>query len=252
MTLPRFALSVLLLVLVLAPPASAQDAPADTLRADSLAAPPPPAPEPAPTEALKAPPRALPTGGSGDSPVPTRPQLIDWRRDSEVRAERENYTRYVTAAEVEQAAARTRVIQAKARFDIKKGEITALDARIKAAKQAKLESERKNLESERRRLEAMRDYFERMFDVESARTELAAAQVDFGKSLLREVDLELQLLGVRAGTVDDGALLKLEQQYLEAHRVRAAAQERLAQREQAGVERRLRVYRAWMAYLGGR
>lgn len=193
-------------------------------------------------------------GTSTTSPEPQRPDLIDWRGEETIRDERDRMQRYVDLAEAEAAAARARSIRTKATVDVKKAEISALDQRIKAAKQAKLDAERKSLEAEKKRQELMRDFFDRMLEVESARGDLSTAQIDYGRSLLRSCDLELQLLGTRALGLqaDDNAMLKSEQQFLDVWKVTASAREKVAEREQSLADRKLRVYKAWANYLGGR
>lgn len=207
---------------------------------------------PPPARALEVPRPA--SGVSTTSPEPQRPDLIDWRAEETVRDERDRMQRYVDLAEAEGAAARARTIRTKATVDVKKAEISALDQRIKAARQSKLDAERKSLEAEKKRQELMRDFFDRMLDVESARGDLCTAQIDYGRSLLRSCDLELELLGTRALGLqaDDNSMLKSEQQFLDVWKVTASAREKVAQREQSLADRKLRVYKSWANYLGGR
>jgi len=214
-----------------------------------------------PVDSLASPtrPRALDlprasTAGSAASPAPERPDLVDARTEGTVRDERDRMQQYVTLAEGEAASARSRAIQAKATVDIKKTEIITLDQRIKTAKQAKLDAERKSLETEKKRQESMRDFFEHRHAVELARGELSTAQIDYGRAALRACDLELQLIALRSTGVrgDDNAALKLEQQFLESWKVTASAREKVAQREQALADRKLRVYRAWVQFMGGK
>lgn len=256
-TMPVLRLTSVLLLVVLAAPALGQ-APAET-----------PVPAAAIVDTLSAPidtlatspqrPRALDQprasiAGSTASPTPERPDLVDSRPEATVREERERMQQYVDLAEAEAASARSRAIQAKATVDIKKTEITALDQRIKTAKQAKLEAERKSLEVEKKRQESMRDFFEHRQAVEVARGELSTAQVDYGKSAVRAADLELQLIAMRSVGVrgGDNAALKLEQQFLEAWKVTASAREKVAAREQSLADRKLRVYRSWVQFVGGK
>lgn len=194
------------------------------------------------------------TAGSAASPTPERPDLVDARSESTVREERDRMQQYVTLAEGEAASARSRAIQGKATVDIKKTEIATLDQRIKTAKQAKLDAERKSLEAEKKRQETMRDFFEQRHAVEIARGELSTAQIDYGRAALRACDLELQLIALRAAGVrgDDNAALKLEQQFLESWKVTASAREKVAEREQGLADRKLRVYRAWVQFMGGK
>lgn len=233
-------LTLIASLLLLAPAhAAAQPAPAD-----SAGVPEPPA---AP-RSLEVPRTA--GGTSATSPEPVRPDLVDWRGEAVVREERERMQRYTQLAESEAASARSRVIQAKATLDVKKAEIAALDQRLKEARKAKLDAERKALESEKKRHELMRDCFDRTLEMESAREDLARAQWDYGRSFGRVSDLELETLGLKERG-DDGALLRAEQQYLEAWRITASAREKVAEREQALADRKLRVYKAWLAYSSG-
>ncbi len=242
-------LLVLLLAVAAASPLAAQttDSPAPEAAADTLKG----ADEPARPRTLDV---ARPAGGtSAASPEPWRPQLVDWRGEDVVRDERDRMQRYADLAEAEIAATRTRAIQAKATVDVKRSEISALDRRIRDAKKAKLDAERKALETEKKRQELMRDYFERTLEVESARGDLATAQMDYGRSLVRVCDLELQMAGLRPQSErgDDAPLLRAEQGYLESWKVTASAREKVAEREQALADRKLRVIKAWLDFEAG-
>ena len=80
------------------------------------------------------------------------------------------------------------------------------------------------------------------------------ARGEFARASVHACDLELQSIG-RAGMAAydaDPAVFLLEQQFLDATKARGSAEEKLASRVQTLTDRRLRLYRAWADYLGGK
>lgn len=251
---PSLALAAALLLAATAAFAQS-DFVADTTTAappDSSAVLPPPAEgAPAATPAAAVTPASLLGPGS---PQPTRPHVIVTRADGAIRQERDQMSALAGAADTELLTARKKVVEAKSTVEIKKKEIDMLDARVKAAKQAKDEGTRAAFESERKRQEAMKDYFERAQDVAEAAVEEAQARGGFARAAARAAELEAQIAG-RAGIAafdNDPALYKQEQQYLEAARQRGAAQEKMANKAQDLAGKKLRLYRAWADFLRGK
>ncbi len=245
---------VVLLALALAlaaAPAMAQS-PADSTAArasDSLGTLPPQAVTPPP------PAPANPASVLGpNSAVPTRPHLVFPRSQAVIGAERDQLLLVANSSDSDQLEAKKRVAGMKDTVEVKKHEIDTLNARAKAAKQAKDDATRTAFETERKRQESMRNFFVREQDVAEAAVDEAEARGEWAKAAGRVCDLELRLVG-RAGVAaydTDPSLFVLEQQYFEAAKARGAAQEKLASRTQTLVDRKLRLYRAWADYLSGK
>lgn len=217
----------------------------------SAVLPPPAEPAPAATPAAAVTPASLLGPGS---PQPARPHVLVTRADNAIRAERDQMSALAGAADTELLTARKKLVEARSTVEIKKKEIDMLDARVKAAKQAKDDATRAAFESERKRQEAMRDYFERAQDVAEAAVEESQARGQFARAAARAAELEAQIAG-RAGLAafdNDPALYKQEQQYLEALRQRGAAEEKFANKVQDLAGRKLRLYRAWADFLRGK
>lgn len=246
-------------MLLAAASAFAQATPDSTAASGAPAATPaePPAALPATPAAAPAAP-AVPLSPSSilgpNSPTPSRPHLTSPRAESVIRFERDQMALIYNTADNELLEAKKQQIGAKGTVEIKKREIDTMNARVKAAKQAKDEPTRASFDAERKRQESMRDYFSHAVDAWDAAVDEAQARSDYGHAALRALDLELQLVGKGGvATFDsDPGVFKLEQDYFEACRQRGAAEEKLANRAQTLADRRLKLYKAWADYLGGK
>jgi hypothetical protein len=189
-----------------------------------------------------------------NSPTPARPHLVMPRTEVVIHAERDQLSILASAADADLLAAKKQRVEDQGTIEIKKREIDTINARVKAAKQAKDDATRNSFEAERKRQESMRDFFTHAQDVSDAAIEEAAARGAYARAGVGADDLELQLVG-RAGVASldaDPSIFKLEQLYIETAKQRDAAQEKLASKAQALADRRLRLYRAWADYLGGK
>ena len=216
-------------------------------------------PAPAPTDAVA--PAALPPATTATTPpalaatpMPDRPHVLAIRTQPLIGIERDQMNVLAAAADGDLAAARRARIEAHGLIDIKKKDIDALAARVKAAKQAKDDAARTAADGERKRQESVRSYFEHLQDADDAAIDEAQARGEWARAAIRVCDYELQLVGRSGIASNDGdpLLFKLEQQYLEAVKARGAAEERFANRAQTLADRKLRLYRAWSDWLGGR
>jgi hypothetical protein len=214
---------------------------------------------PAPTDAAE--PAALPVGtiattppSLASTPMPVRPHVLVIRTQPAIGVERDQMNVLAAAADGDLAAARRARIEVKGTIDIKKKDIDALGARVKAAKQAKDDAARTAADGERKRQESVRTYFERVLDVQEGAVDEAQARGDWARAAIRACDYELQLVGRSGIPSNDGdpVLFKLEQQYLDALKARGAAEERFANRVQTLADRKQKLYRAWADWLGGR
>ena len=252
MSHPRFTLATVVTFLMLAASCALAQTAADSTAAraadSTVAAPAPTAP--APVQAPLSPSSIL----GPNSPTPARPHLVNPRTEGAIRQERDQMSILASAADSDLLEAKKRQVEAKGTVEIKKREIDTISARVKAAKQAKDETTRATFDSERKRQESMRDYFSHALDVCDAAVDEAQARGEFGSAAVRTLDLELQLVG-RGGVASfdaDPSVFKLEQEYLDAVKLRGSAQEKLANKAQTLADRRLRLYRAWADYLGGK
>jgi hypothetical protein len=215
-----------------------------------------PAPAPAPAVLPATPPAPItPSSILGpNSPAPSRPHLALPRGETTIRMERDQMALLFNSADNELLEAKKRQVEARGTVEIKKREIDTINARIKAAKQAKDEPTRVAFDGERKRQESMREFFTHVVEVWDAAIDEAQARSEFGHAAVRALDLETQLMG-RGGVASfdsDPGVFKLEQQYFEASRQRGAAEEKYANRMQTLSDRRLRLYKAWADYLGGK
>ena len=240
-------LTSLLLLAAAAVHAQAPPAPADStaLTMPVQKATPPAYIPPAPTET------AAPVTAS---PEPKRPWLVPARPEVGIRAELDQQHQRVTQSESDMLEAKKALIGDKATLDVKQHEIEALNERIKAAKKAKLDADRKTLDAERKRQELMATFFDRVVDQDDATIEDVSARLDHAKASVSALEQELQFALRMAGVNPKGdpEMLPLEQKVIQAQKDRASAQEKLAQKDQTLAERRLRVYRAWADHIGGK
>lgn len=188
------------------------------------------------------------------SPAPKRPWLVPARPEVGVRAELDQQRQRATQSDSDLLEAKKAIITDKAMLDIKQHEIDALGDRIKTAKKAKQDADRKTLEAERKHQELMATFFSRVVDMDDATIDDVSARLDHAKASLAALDLELQYVLRMAGANPGGdpQLLPLEQKAVQAQKDRASAQETLAKKDQALADRKLRVYRAWLDHIGGK
>ncbi|MBK7368924.1 MAG: hypothetical protein IPJ04_13760 [Candidatus Eisenbacteria bacterium] len=235
------------------PPAAAADstassAPIEVPAVDSTVALPPTPP------AVPAAPESPSLMLGANSPRPVRPHQMTPRTESAIRQELDQYAITIAAADVDFATAKKRRGEAKATVEIKKREIDVMEARVKAAKQAKDEPTRLSFEGEKKRQESMREFFQKTEDVEEAALDEARARSEWARAATRAAQFEMSLIG-RAGVAvndSDGGLFKQEQQWFEARKLAAAAQERHANKVQTWMDRKAKLYRAWADFLAGK
>jgi len=189
-----------------------------------------------------------------NSPTPARPHMVNGRGEGAIRAERDQMSIAASNADNDVLDARKQQVEAKSTVEIKKREIDTISARAKAAKQAKDDATRASFDAERKRQESMRDFFSHAADVTDAAIDEAQARGDWARAAIAALDVELQLVGrAGVGSFDaDPGVFKLEQQYLDAVKLRGNAEGKLADKQQALADRKLRLYRAWADYLGGK
>jgi hypothetical protein len=147
--------------------------------------------------------------------------------------------------------------------EVRKREISTIDARIKVAEKSKQDAEKVSLEAEKKVLQRQRDFLERRAALHSSEIDAAKAAKKLAHVSQSGLELELQLADHRAqrakvaGT-DPAATLKhdevireLERKTLEAQQSRAQAAKDLAARDEDIAKRRLELYQAQTAAAGG-
>ena len=241
-------------------------------------APPPaagaPAPAPAPAAAPAVAPAAAPPAAAAVSASPTAGRsvaealgfidVIPARSVERIRNE-------LVSAKADEREADARISETndqrertKSMIEVKKRELSTVDARIKLADKQKAEADKTTLTAEKKIGERQKQFLER-------RAALHGAELDQAKAAKRRADvsqkaleLELQLAGrrsdrARVATTDptlalqqDEVIRELERKTLEAQREQAEAAKDVAARDQDIAKRRLDLYQAQMAASGNR
>ncbi|MGH7499251.1 MAG: hypothetical protein ACREL3_10425 [Gemmatimonadales bacterium] len=155
-------------------------------------------------------------------------------------------------------------VRTKAMIDVKKQEISTVDARIKLADKSKQETDKITLNAEKKVAERQKEFLERREALHAAEIEEAKAGKKLGDATVRALELELQLQQRRqskqqAPNADPTTTLKtdevireLERKTLEAQRQQAQAQKDLAAKDEDIAKRRLDLYQAQAAATGSR
>jgi hypothetical protein len=224
------------------------------------------APPPAPTAAAPAAPAtpASPTAGRSLAEtlgfidvVPSRNRdRIQSELEAAKAAEREADTRLAEAAEQRS--------QTKAMIEVKKQEVSTINARIKLAEKQKQDADKTALEAEKRVTERQKEFLERREALHSTEVDQAKAAKRVAQADRKALELEQQLAGrrddrARMAATDPTATLRqdevireLERKTLEAQRQRADAAKDLASRDQDIARRRLELYQAQLTASGKR
>ena len=212
---------------------------------------PAPVPAPATTPTPTAEPSVTRAPSLGSTLAPVRPSLVPLRADSEVRADMERARNMLVNADGAYRTAKARTIEAHTNAEIKKRDVSAIEARLKAAKQLKAEADKADLERSRKTEEMRRTVFDRLEEAWSAEGDLAKAQTDWANALMKACEVELDVLA-KAAAGGDPAQFGAEQRLLEARKLTAVKAELMAEREQTVAERKLRVYQAWTQLSSGK
>lgn len=236
----------------------------------------PPAPESAaaPAPGATAPPAAAPAAAPVATPAPgsraaalstlgfveiLTPRSADWiqREIEEARLDQRE-------AEAELRQRQGLEDQVKAMVEVKKQEISTLDAQRKLAEKSKQEAEVAGFEAEKKDAERHKQFLERRVSLHQAEKEAAKARKSLAESTLKALELELQLTNRRAqrdrvagadaaGALrQEGVIRELERKVLEAQRSQADREKQVADKHQDIAKRRLELYQAQAAAVGGR
>lgn len=151
--------------------------------------------------------------------------------------------------------------QVKAMAEVKKQEISTLDAQRKLAEKAKNDAEVASFEAEKRDAERHKQFLDKQVSLHQAETETAKARKSLAEATRKALELELQLTNRRgerssgdaAVTMrNDNVIRDLERKTLEAQRLQADREKQVAERHQDIAKRRLELYQAQAAAGGNR
>ena len=151
--------------------------------------------------------------------------------------------------------------QVKAMAEVKKQEISTLDAQRKLAEKAKNDAEVASFEAEKRDAERHKQFLDKQVSLHQAETETAKARKSLAEATQKALELELQLTNRRGerssgdaavATRNDNVILDLERKTLEAQRLQADREKQVAERHQDIAKRRLELYQAQAAAGGNR
>jgi hypothetical protein len=154
--------------------------------------------------------------------------------------------------------------QVKAMVEVKKQEVSTLDAQRKLAEKSKQEGEVASFEAEKKDAERHKQFLERRVSLHQAEKDAARARKNLAESSQKALELELQLANRRAdrdrtATTDAAATMRhenvirdLERKVLEAQRVEAEREKQVADKHQDIAKRRLELYQAQVAAGGNR
>ena len=151
--------------------------------------------------------------------------------------------------------------QVKAMAEVKKQEISTLDAQRKLAEKAKNEAQVASFEAEKRDAERHKQFLDKQVSLHQVETETAKARKSLAEATQKALELELQLTNRRGerssgdaavATRNDNVILDLERKTLEAQRLQADREKQVAERHQDIAKRRLELYQAQAAAGGNR
>jgi hypothetical protein len=151
--------------------------------------------------------------------------------------------------------------QVKAMAEVKKQEISTLDAQRKLAEKAKNDAEVASFEVEKRDAERHKQFLDKQVSLHQAEKETAKARKSLAEATQKALELELQLTNRRgerssgdaAVTMrNDNVIRDLERKTLEAQRLQADREKQVAERHQDIAKRRLELYQAQAAAGGNR
>ncbi len=154
--------------------------------------------------------------------------------------------------------------QTKAMVEVRKQEVSTVEARIKLADKQKQEGDKTALEAEKKVVERQKQFLERREALHGAELDQAKAAKQLGRSEQKALEVELQLAGRREDRANvvgvdatatlrhDEVIRELERKTLEAQRQRAEAAKDVASRDQDIAKRRLDLYQAQRAASGSR
>ena len=265
------------LLLARLPVAAAQDTaapaavPQDTAPQGYAPAEPAPVPNPAPVAAPA--PAAQPAAAPAAPAAPSRAAVLSTLGFVEILSPRptDRIQRAIEQAKIDEREAEAEYReqqglegQVKAMVEVKKQEVSTLDAQRKLAEKSKQEAEVATFEAEKKDAERHKQFLEKRVSLHQAEKDAAKARKSLAESSQKALELELQLANRRADrdrttSTDAAAIMRhenvirdLERKVLEAQRVEADREKQVADRHQDITKRRLELYQAQAAAGGNR
>ena len=186
--------------------------------------------------------------------------LIPPRSTDRIQAEIDLAKRNARLADADKTAALDRKSTAEAQTEVKKHEISTIEARMKLADKEKNEAQKASLASEKTVAQRDKERLERFADLVSAEAEVADKRAASARAGQKALEAELELAHQRdarsrlttpgaEATKLDQVILELASKVLEAQRDRFDAEAGLAVKEKQLAERRIAVFRAETARL---
>lgn len=166
-------------------------------------------------------------------------------------------------AEIERARHDDEWERTKAMVEVKKREVSTIDARRKLAEKSRQEAEKVTLQAEKKDAERYKAFLERRAHLHEAEADRSETAGSLAQATRRMLELELQLTTrreerARTAGLDpvatkrhDAVIAELESRVLDADRKRAEAQKRLADKDVDLVRRRTELHRAQSAVARG-
>ena len=151
----------------------------------------------------------------------------------------------------------------KAMSEVKKQEISTIDARIKLADKSKQETDKITLGAEKKVAERQKEFLDKREALHATEIDEAKAAKKLADATVRSLELELQLSQRRQARTQapgdptgqlrqDEVIRELERKTLDAQRQQAQAQKDLAARDEDIAKRRLELYQAQAAATGSK
>jgi hypothetical protein len=221
------------------------------------------APVPAPTAAVA--PAPVPATPAGRAAIGAQLGFIDVlpvRSRERIRTERDDAQADLREAEIELSYAQEQKEKTKAMVEVKKQEVSTIDAKRKLAEKSKQEAEQVTLEAEKKDAERHKQFLERRVSLHEAEIDRAKAAKKLAEATLRALELETQLVNrrderARAGAGDpvalrrhDAVIVELEGKVLQAERNQAEAQKQVADKDVGIASKRLELHKAQVAAAG--
>jgi multidrug efflux pump subunit AcrA (membrane-fusion protein) len=241
-------------------------APAEPAPAPAVAPAPAPAAQPAPTPAAAAAPAPAPAAPNRAAVLSRLGfvEILSPRSPDRLRRGIEEARTDQREAEAEYSQQEALEDQVKAMVEVKKQEVSTLDAQRKLAEKSKQEGEVATFEAEKKDAERHKQFLERRVSLHQAEKDAARARKNLAESTQKALELELQLANRRAdrdrtATTDAAATMRhenvirdLERKVLEAQRAEADREKQVADKHQDIAKRRLELYQAQVTAGGDR
>ncbi len=197
-------------------------------------------------------------------PTPVAPQrpvldaatnLVPPRSPDRIQSEVESAKKNARFADAEKTSALDRKSRAEAETEVKKREISTVEARMKLADKEKNEAKKTSLAAEKTVAERDRQLLARLAELANAEVDVADKRAAFARASQKALEAELELARQRDArtrlttpgpetTKLDQVIIELAGKVLEAQRDRSDAEGGLVAKEKQLAERRIAVFRA--------